>query len=517
MRREVRLASVTIDTLLLVAGASLWALLQHNPLQEAWLATKLALLVVYVVLGSFALKRARSQAGRLLFLVAALSCAARWWPSPARAIRSAGCRSEVQPGRPSGRGLPYQRNSRQHQGSSASVHSETASSRPACSMAGASSTATRSSVANCSSRKARQTQPSKVSLRPPWAQETRSTIASMTGGHETHGTGMQGRQRRELPAEERSQEPAASSTKASASQTKPACSMAIMRMPRLTRAQTRATRSSATPADSSTRLPERSLAADEAPARSAQASATLIAAQACNRTSTDHERPAWQMVGRQHRHHAVRGGGRRSRTRNPHSAVCSQARQSDIALPQGPGQTGQADGTDQARDAENPGMDPVGLGAGQPHQGEPPILQQQSGQRQQGCGSMDRHGTRQAGRQPEQPANSCGSTASATSASAGPDTRSHFGTTVKMKPAKNSGKKPNTIMAPCASAGAKASVGKGWPGRPDRELQPPPQAGQQQQQAGRPQGQAGAARAPGSANPSRTRPQSCHETHCTQP
>ena len=75
IRREVRLASVTIDTLLLVAGASLWALLQHNPLQEAWLATKLALLVVYVVLGSFALKRARSQAGRLLFLVAALSCA----------------------------------------------------------------------------------------------------------------------------------------------------------------------------------------------------------------------------------------------------------------------------------------------------------------------------------------------------------------------------------------------------------------------------------------------------------
>lgn len=76
MRRGVRLASVTIDSLLLSAGASLWALLQHNPLQEAWLATKLVLLVVYVVLGSFALKRARSQGARLACLLAALLCAA---------------------------------------------------------------------------------------------------------------------------------------------------------------------------------------------------------------------------------------------------------------------------------------------------------------------------------------------------------------------------------------------------------------------------------------------------------
>lgn len=76
MRRGVRLTSVAIDSLLLSAGASLWALLLHNPLHEAWLATKLALLVIYVVLGSFALKRARSPAARLAFLLAALLCAA---------------------------------------------------------------------------------------------------------------------------------------------------------------------------------------------------------------------------------------------------------------------------------------------------------------------------------------------------------------------------------------------------------------------------------------------------------
>ena len=92
MRRGVRSASVAIDSLLLSAGTSLWALLQHNPLHEAWLATKLALLVVYVVLGSFALKRARSQGARLVFLLAALLSAAAmvaiartrdplgWWP-----------------------------------------------------------------------------------------------------------------------------------------------------------------------------------------------------------------------------------------------------------------------------------------------------------------------------------------------------------------------------------------------------------------------------------------------------
>ncbi len=76
MRRGVRMGSVTIDFLLLAAGASLWALMEHNPLHETWLASKLALLLVYVVLGSFALKRARSTGARLACLIGALLCAA---------------------------------------------------------------------------------------------------------------------------------------------------------------------------------------------------------------------------------------------------------------------------------------------------------------------------------------------------------------------------------------------------------------------------------------------------------
>ncbi len=76
MRRDVRRVSVGIDSLLLGTGVSLWALLGHNPWYESWLSTKLALLLVYVVLGSFALKHARRPGARLAFLLAALLCAA---------------------------------------------------------------------------------------------------------------------------------------------------------------------------------------------------------------------------------------------------------------------------------------------------------------------------------------------------------------------------------------------------------------------------------------------------------
>jgi uncharacterized membrane protein SirB2 len=73
MRPAPRIASVAIDTLLLAAGATLWALLQLNPLRESWFGAKLILLVVYVVLGTWALRRARTPFTRTLFLLAALA------------------------------------------------------------------------------------------------------------------------------------------------------------------------------------------------------------------------------------------------------------------------------------------------------------------------------------------------------------------------------------------------------------------------------------------------------------
>lgn len=69
MTPPLRLTSIVIDTLLLAAGVTLWALLSLQPLRDAWLGTKLALLVLYVMLGTVALKRRRAWA-----YAAALAC-----------------------------------------------------------------------------------------------------------------------------------------------------------------------------------------------------------------------------------------------------------------------------------------------------------------------------------------------------------------------------------------------------------------------------------------------------------
>ena len=61
-----------IDTLLLSAGVTLWATLSLNPVHSPWLGTKLLLLVVYILLGSLALKRAPTPATRRLSFAAAL-------------------------------------------------------------------------------------------------------------------------------------------------------------------------------------------------------------------------------------------------------------------------------------------------------------------------------------------------------------------------------------------------------------------------------------------------------------
>ena len=74
MRSPVRHASMGIDTLLLVAALLLLLVLQLNPFAVAWLRVKLMLLVGYIVLGTFALKRARGMGSRALFFIAALAC-----------------------------------------------------------------------------------------------------------------------------------------------------------------------------------------------------------------------------------------------------------------------------------------------------------------------------------------------------------------------------------------------------------------------------------------------------------
>ncbi|MFP5398683.1 MAG: SirB2 family protein [Gammaproteobacteria bacterium] len=69
-----RATSWVVDTALLAGGASLWIALQLHPLADAWLGTKLALLVVYVGLGTMALRRSRGVGARLGWTAAALGC-----------------------------------------------------------------------------------------------------------------------------------------------------------------------------------------------------------------------------------------------------------------------------------------------------------------------------------------------------------------------------------------------------------------------------------------------------------
>lgn len=69
----VRATSWTIDTTLLTAALMLLTVLPKELFSNGWLAAKVALLVVYIGLGTFALRRARSVRTRAMAYVAALA------------------------------------------------------------------------------------------------------------------------------------------------------------------------------------------------------------------------------------------------------------------------------------------------------------------------------------------------------------------------------------------------------------------------------------------------------------
>ncbi|HEY2591874.1 MAG TPA: SirB2 family protein [Steroidobacteraceae bacterium] len=68
-----RYLSYVIDTLLLVAGVTLATILPRAMFANGWLAVKLVFVAVYIVLGTFGLKRASTRAGKLLCLIGALA------------------------------------------------------------------------------------------------------------------------------------------------------------------------------------------------------------------------------------------------------------------------------------------------------------------------------------------------------------------------------------------------------------------------------------------------------------
>jgi uncharacterized membrane protein SirB2 len=74
MHVAVRRFSYILDTALLSAALTLLYILDLNPFRVGWLSTKIALLLLYIVLGSFALKRARTAGARRLLYGASLVC-----------------------------------------------------------------------------------------------------------------------------------------------------------------------------------------------------------------------------------------------------------------------------------------------------------------------------------------------------------------------------------------------------------------------------------------------------------
>src|SRR5699024_2919506 len=70
--RPVRIAPHVIDTILLASAIGLVLLLHQYPFVQGWLTAKVVALVVYIGLGTVALKRGRSKQLRLATWIAAL-------------------------------------------------------------------------------------------------------------------------------------------------------------------------------------------------------------------------------------------------------------------------------------------------------------------------------------------------------------------------------------------------------------------------------------------------------------
>ena len=92
-RRWVRIAPHTVDSVLLASAIALAWQLGISPLTHLWLATKIAALLLYIVIGTVALKRGRTKPIRLIAWLAAqavffyiVSVAVTHDPAPWQAI-----------------------------------------------------------------------------------------------------------------------------------------------------------------------------------------------------------------------------------------------------------------------------------------------------------------------------------------------------------------------------------------------------------------------------------------------
>jgi uncharacterized membrane protein SirB2 len=72
MAAPLRYLTYTVDTVLLTAALMLATVLHQYPFVHGWLTTKVLLLVVYIVLGTYALKRGSTRKVRIGCWLAAL-------------------------------------------------------------------------------------------------------------------------------------------------------------------------------------------------------------------------------------------------------------------------------------------------------------------------------------------------------------------------------------------------------------------------------------------------------------
>lgn len=70
-QRWVKIAPHIIDTVLLSSAITLAVMLGISPLTSNWLVAKIIALLLYIVLGSFALKRGKTQRAKLVYWLAA--------------------------------------------------------------------------------------------------------------------------------------------------------------------------------------------------------------------------------------------------------------------------------------------------------------------------------------------------------------------------------------------------------------------------------------------------------------
>jgi uncharacterized membrane protein SirB2 len=71
--RVMRFVPMAVDTVLLATALMLTTVIHQYPFATGWLTMKVVLLVVYIVLGSIALRRGRTRAVRTAAFVAALA------------------------------------------------------------------------------------------------------------------------------------------------------------------------------------------------------------------------------------------------------------------------------------------------------------------------------------------------------------------------------------------------------------------------------------------------------------